>query len=256
MLIVISPSKTLDFESSKFVAEFTQPEFVKEAGELIKQLRKLPAIRLQKLMQISPKLAELNRERFILWQPEFTPETARQALFAFRGDVYTGMDSDSFSREDIQAAQQNLRILSGLYGVLRPLDLIRPYRLEMGTLLKSGKHLGLYNFWKKKITNRIRKDLDQSGSNLLINLASIEYFKAIDTKKLKADIVTPEFRDLKNSEYKMVSFWAKRARGMMVRFILQNNISFAEQLHGFDSDGYKYNHELSKPQKPVFTRDH
>jgi cytoplasmic iron level regulating protein YaaA (DUF328/UPF0246 family) len=254
MLIVISPSKTLDFESSKLVADSTQPEFVKEAGELIKHLRKLTASRLQELMDISPKLAELNRERFILWQPEFTPETARQALFAFRGDVYTGMDADSFTTEDIQAAQQKLRILSGLYGILCPLDLIRPYRLEMGTILKSGKHPDLYDFWKKKITDRIRKDLEQSGSNLLINLASVEYFKAIDTKKLKAKIITPEFRDLKNGEYIMVSFWAKRARGMMTRYIIQNNITEAEHLQGFNSDGYHFSHELSKPGRPVFIR--
>jgi hypothetical protein len=207
-------------------------------------------------MDISPKLAQLNQDRFLLWQPEFTPETARQALFAFRGDVYDGMDADTFSTDDTLAAQQHLRILSGLYGVLRPLDLMHPYRLEMGTDIKIGRNSNLYEFWQKKITARIRKDLDESDSNLLINLASVEYFKAIDAKKLKVEIVTPEFRDLKNGEYKMVSFWAKRARGMMTRFILQNKINSTEQLQGFDSEGYYFNHHLSKPMRPVFTREH
>ena len=254
MLIVISPSKTLDFTKSIDIQEYTQTEFVKEASVLIKPLRKLSVDQLMELMGISPKLAQLNQERFYLWQPEFSPETARQALFAFRGEVYLGLDADSLMPSEIEAAQKQLRILSGLYGVLRPLDLMRPYRLEMGTPIEIGKYHNLYEFWQKKITTKIRKELDNSGSNLLVNLASVEYFKAIDTKKLKAEIVTPEFKEGKNGTYQMVSFYAKKARGMMTRFILQNGITTENELHAFDSEGYCYNNNLSKPGRPVFTR--
>ena len=254
MLIVISPSKTLDFTKIIDIQEYTQPEFVKEASTLIKPLRKLSVDQLIELMGISPKLAQLNQERFYLWQPEFSPETARQALFAFRGDVYLGLDAYSLLPSEIEAAQKQLRILSGLYGVLRPLDLMRPYRLEMGTPLEVGKTHNLYKFWQKKITSKIRKELDNSGSNMLVNLASVEYFKAIDTKKLKAAIVTPEFKEGKNGTYQMVSLFAKKARGMMTRFILQNGITEENELHAFDSEGYCYNNNLSKPGRPVFTR--
>jgi len=255
MLIVISPSKTLDFEKPITNQSYTQPEFVKEASILIKPLRKLGVDQLMDLMGISPKLAQLNQERYFLWRPEFSPETARQALYAFKGDVYLGLDADSLLPPDIEAAQNQLRILSGLYGVLRPLDLIRPYRLEMGIPISVGKAHNLYQFWQKKITSKIRENLDNSGSSLLINLASVEYFKSIDLKKLKAEIVTPEFREAKEGTYKMVSFFAKKARGMMTRFILQNAIDSEEQLHAFDSDGYCYNGSLSEKGRPVFTRE-
>ncbi len=254
MLIVISPSKTLDFEKPVNNSLSTQPEFVKEASVLIRPLRKLKVDQLIELMDISPKLAQLNQERFWLWRPEFTVDFARQALYAFRGDVYTGLDADTLNSTDISLAQEKLRILSGLYGVIRPLDLIRPYRLEMGTSLSVGKNRNLYEFWQKKITARIRKDLNESGSNLLINLASVEYFKAIDQKKLKAEIVIPEFREGKNGTYQMVSFFAKKARGLMTRFILQNGIEFEDQLRAFDSEGYCYNSYLSQKGRPVFTR--
>lgn len=254
MLIVISPSKTLDFEKPITNQSYTQPGFVKEASILIKPLRKLSVDQLMDLMGISPKLAQLNQERYFLWRPEFTPETARQALYAFRGDVYLGLDADSLSPANVDTAQQQLRILSGLYGVLHPLDLVRPYRLEMGISLSVGNNRTLYEFWQKKITAKMRKDLDISGSNLLINLASVEYFKVIDQKKLKAEIVTPEFREAKDGTYKMVSFFAKKARGMMTRFILQNGIDSEEQLRAFDSDGYCYNGQLSEMGRPVFTR--
>jgi len=254
MLIVISPSKTLDFEKQIASQAHTQPWFVKEASILIKPLRKLSVDQLIDLMGISPKLAQLNQERYFLWRPESTPETARQALYAFRGDVYTGLDADTLFASDIDAAQQQLRILSGLYGVLRPLDLIRPYRLEMGIPLAVGKNRNLYEFWQKKISAKISEDLDKSGSNLLINLASVEYFKSIDQKKLKAEIVTPEFREAKEGTYKMVSFFAKKARGMMTRFILQNGIDSEEQLFAFDRDGYSFNNRLSEKGRPVFTR--
>jgi len=254
MLIVISPSKTLDFEKPVNYLGSTQPEFVKEASVLIKPLRKLSVDQLMSLMDISPKLAQLNQERFYLWRPEFTSETARQALFAFRGDVYTGLDADTLTAPDINLAQERLRILSGLYGVIRPLDLIRPYRLEMGTALAVGKNKNLYEFWQKKITARIRENLNKSSSNLLVNLASVEYFKAVDVKKLKAEIITPEFREGKNGTYKMVSFFAKKARGMMTRFILQNGIKIEGDLRAFDCEGYCYNSHLSEKGRPVFTR--
>ncbi len=254
MLIVISPSKTVDFEKPVNNSLSTQPEFVKEASVLIRPLRKLKVDQLIELMDISPKLAQLNQERFYLWRPEFNAETARQALYAFRGDVYSGLDADTLNSTEIALVQKKLRILSGLYGVIRPLDLIRPYRLEMGTTLAVGKNKNLYEFWQKKITARIREDLSKSGSNLLINLASVEYFKAIDQKKLKAEIVTPEFREGKNGTYQMVSFFAKKARGLMTRFIIQNGIEFEDQLRAFDSEGYCYNSYLSKKGRPVFTR--
>ena len=254
MVVVISPSKTLDFDRPLTNQSFTQPQFIKEASVLIKPLRKLSVGQLIELMDISPKLAQLNQERFYKWRPEFTLETARQALFAFRGDVYTGLDADTLQSSEITLAQIELRILSGLYGVIRPLDLIRPYRLEMGTALEVGKYHNLYEFWQKKVTAKIREDLDKSESNLLINLASVEYFKVIDTTKLKAKIVTPEFREGKDGTYKMVSFFAKKARGMMTRFILQNVIQEEEQLRAFDSDGYSYNNQLSQKGRPVFTR--
>jgi cytoplasmic iron level regulating protein YaaA (DUF328/UPF0246 family) len=254
MLIVISPSKTLDFKKPVTNELFTQPDFLKETSVLIKPLRKLSVDQLIELMDISPKLARLNQERFYLWRPEFLTGTVRQAIFAFRGDVYTGLDADTLLPSEIENAQKHLRILSGLYGVLRPLDLIRPYRLEMGIALKVGKTRNLYEFWQKRVTARIRENLDQSGSNLLINLASLEYFKVIDPKKLAAEIVTPEFRESKQGTYKMVSFFAKKARGMMTRFILQNGINTEEQLQAFDSDGYCFNSRLSQMGRPVFTR--
>lgn len=254
MLIVISPSKTLDFERPITSELYSQPEFVKESSLLIKPLRKLRVDQLMKLMDISPKLAQLNQERYFLWRAEFSPQTARQALYAFRGDVYIGLDADTLSSADIDDGQKRLRILSGLHGVLRPLDLIRPYRLEMGIPLSGSKYRNLYEFWQKKITAKIREELDISGSNLLINLASVEYFSVIDTKKLKAEVISPQFREAKDATYKMVSFFAKRARGMMTRFILQNEIYSAEQLQAFDSDGYCYNGRLSEKGKPVFTR--
>ena len=254
MLIVISPSKTIDFDKPIRDLLYSQPGFVKEASELIKPLRKLSVDQLIDLMDISHKLAQLNQERFYLWRPEFSLENSRQAMFAFRGDVYTGLDADTLLPSEIEIAQNRLRILSGLYGVLRPLDLIRPYRLEMGIALTDGKYRNLYEFWQKKITAKIKEGLEASGSNMLINLASVEYFKAIDTKKLKAEIVTPEFREEKNGSYIMVSFFAKKARGMMTRFIIQNDIRYEEQLQAFDSDGYCFNNRLSQQGRPVFTR--
>ena len=254
MLVVISPSKTLDFGSVSSTAENSQPLFVKEASELVRYLKKLSVSELEDLMKISTKLAILNMERFAFWKPEFTTETARQAIFSFKGEVYHGLDIRSMEIADIEASQQHLRILSGLYGVIRPLDLIRPYRLEMGTSFQFGKYDDLYHFWKKKITKQISNDLKESGSSLLFNLASQEYFSAIEIKKLKAHTVTPQFLEEKNGSFSMVTVYAKKARGMMTRYILQHRIAREDDLRGFDSDGYYFNSYLSKPGSPVFTR--
>lgn len=254
MLIVVSPSKTLEFKGSIPNLEFTQPLFVKEADQLVKPLRKLSIDQLMSLMDVSTKLAQLTQERFFLWRPESSNENGHPALFAFRGEVYSGIEADTLSIDTLKYAANRLRILSGFYGVIRPLDLIRPYRLEMGTPFKIGKNQNLYRFWQQEITSQLREDLDQIGSNRLINLASVEYFKVLDHKKLNAEIITPEFLEGKNGSYKIVSMYAKKARGLMTRFILQNEIIEEEDLHAFDIDGYCFNSYLSQKGRPVFTR--
>lgn len=256
MLIIISPAKTLDFDSSPVTNNYSLPENISESEMIADKLRKLSSDKIAELMNISPKLAQLNFERFQLWHPEFNSENSKQAILAFKGDVYTGIDATSFSEKDFELAQKHLRILSGLHGVLKPLDLIRPYRLEMGTKISVGRRKDLYEFWKNIICKQVQDALNESASNLLINLASNEYFRAIDKKKLDAEIVTPEFKDWKNGQYKMISFWAKKARGMMTRFIIQNRIKNKEDLIAFDSDGYYFNPVLSKENQPVFTREH
>jgi len=255
MLVVISPAKSLDFESPVAIKEFTIPELLEDAEKLMGRLKKMSPKQLSKLMGISANLGELNFQRNQDWHLPFTPENAKQAVLAFSGDVYRGLEASTLSENTLMLAQKKLRILSGLYGVLKPLDLIQPHRLEMGTELKYYRSKNLYEFWNKTITNKIKAALNESGSNFLVNLASNEYFKSIDTKKLKAEVITPAFKDLKNGEYKMISFFAKRARGLMTRFILENAIDNPENLQAFDSDGYIFNPRLSKPGKPVFTRD-
>ena len=254
MLTVISPAKTLDFQSKPVTSHYSCPEFLDEAEKLAMKLKKLKLKQLSELMNISATLAGQNFERFQLWQRPFTPENSKQAVLAFNGDVYAGLQASALPEEILNLAQQKLRILSGLYGVLRPLDLIQPYRLEMGTKIGSGKAKNLYEFWGLKITRHIQKALNESGSKILVNLASNEYFKSIHTKKLSADIVVPTFKEMKNGEYKMIAFFAKKARGLMARFILENHIENAEDLQAFDYDGYNFNTRLSEPGKPVFTR--
>lgn len=255
MLIVISPAKSLDFQTPPTISKYTLPEMLEDSEKLIGRLKKLSPKQISKLMGISANLGELNFQRFQLWQQPFTPENAKQAILAFNGDVYQGLNAASLSEEKLVLAQTRLRILSGLYGVLKPLDLIQPYRLEMGTKLKYYKSKDLYSFWNPAITKKVYEAILESGSSILVNLASNEYFKSIDKKKLKAEIVTPEFRDLKNGSYKMISFFAKKARGLMTRFILENNITDVADLQAFDSDGYIFNPRLSNPGNPVFTRD-
>lgn len=256
MLTVISPAKSLDFESQVKTELYSEASFTKDAEQLIKILRRLKVDEIGELMGISPKLAQLNFERFHQWNLPFTSENAKQALLAFKGDVYTGIDAESLTDKDFENAQSQLRILSGLYGVLKPMDLIQAYRLEMGKKLKNRRGKDLYEFWGDKITKSINKDIKEFGHDHLINLASNEYYKSIQSKKIKAEIITPAFKDLKNGEYKMISFFAKKARGLMTRFIIQNEITNPEDLKAFDLDGYIYNPNLSKENSPVFTRDH
>ncbi|MFV0591406.1 MAG: peroxide stress protein YaaA [Draconibacterium sp.] len=255
MLIVLSPAKSLDFETAPTTTIYTQPGMLDESEKLMPRLRKMKPKQLSELMGISVALGQLNYERYQTWQPPFTPENAKQAVLAFNGDVYQGLDAVSLSEDQLMLLQNKLRILSGLYGVLRPLDLIQPYRLEMGTKLKYQRSADLYAFWKSKITPKVKEAVVESGSNILINLASNEYFRSIDPKKLGVEIITPEFKDLKNGKYKMISFYAKKARGLMTRFIIENKVDKVEDLQAFDLEGYIFNPNLSKPGNPVFTRD-
>jgi len=255
MLILISPAKSLDFETKSTSNNHSEAAFLKDSETLIKQLRKLSTDEISNFMGISPKLAQLNFERFINWQLPFSTDNAKQALLAFKGDVYTGLDAYSLNEEELQTAQNDLRILSGLYGVLKPLDLIQAYRLEMGKKLQTKKGNNLYEFWGDKITKEINKTLMAKNDKYLINLASNEYFKAVDKKKVKAEIITPVFKDFKNGQYKVISFFAKKARGLMTRFIIQNKITDPEHLKAFNSEGYIFNPQLSKKTELVFTRD-
>ncbi len=254
MLIVLSPAKTLDFETMLPAHIATQPVLLEQSKQLNQALRPLSAERLSKLMGISDALAQLNFDRNQHWQTPFTRKNARQAIFAFRGDVYVGLDADSFNADDLAFSQQHLRILSGLYGVLRPLDLMQPYRLEMGTTLRTPTAKNLYEFWGSTITEQLNKALKAQKSKTLVNLASQEYFGAVQPALLKADIVTPVFKDYKNGDYKLISFFAKKARGTMAAWLLKNRIVDAAQLQEFGEDGYRFNSELSKPDELVFTR--
>jgi cytoplasmic iron level regulating protein YaaA (DUF328/UPF0246 family) len=256
MLAVISPAKTLDYETPPTIDEFTIPELLQHSEELIARCRQLAPDQIASLMKISDKLAGLNAARFQEWQPEFTPANAKQALLAFKGDVYEGMDATSFSAEDLIWAQDHLRILSGLYGLLKPLDLMQPYRLEMGTKLDTARGNNLYQFWGNIITEQLSKALSAQKDRVLINLASNEYFKSVKLKPLKAYVVTPVFKDLKNGQYKVISFYAKKARGMMARYILQNRLKSAEELKLFGEGGYYYSGTDSTEYEWVFKRDH
>lgn len=255
MLIVISPAKTLDFENARVVNQQSKPDYTKQAKQLVGILKKQSPDELMKLMSISDKLAALNHLRFKQWLPEPTGENAKQALCAFKGEVYTGLNVSDWEEKNFSFAQNHLRILSGLYGVLRPLDLISPYRLEMGTKLENSKGKNLYDFWGDTINKNIQQQLKAQGDNVLINLASNEYFKAIKAKNLDAEIITPVFKDFKNGQYKVLSFFAKKARGLMSRYIIQNEISNPEEIKYFTEEGYFYNDKLSKGNEWVFTRD-
>jgi len=254
MLTVISPAKTLDYETPLATGSFTQPAHLTQSRKLIRRLRELSAGDLSGLMHISNSLAELNQQRFKQWKTPFKPDNARQALFAFKGDVYIGLDAYSMHAAELEFAQDHLRILSGLYGLLRPLDLMQPYRLEMGTRLDTDQGSNLYQFWDDRLTRTLNRELKQSRSKTLINLASGEYFKAIKPKQLKADIITPAFREYRDGEYKFIQFFAKKARGLMARYLIDQRIDRPEGLRDFDYEGYGYNPELSSEREWVFTR--
>ncbi len=255
MLIVISPAKTLDYTSPLATEDFTQPRFLDQSSQLIEILRQLSPNELADLMKLSDKLAGLNVARFTEWQPDFNLDNARQAILAFKGDVYTGLDAESLSAEDFQYAQQHLRILSGLYGVLRPLDLMQPYRLEMGTKLDNAAGRNLYEFWGEQITESLNQCLVEHNTDVLLNLASNEYFKAVKPKQLKATLINVDFKDLKNGQYKIISFYAKKARGMMARYVIEHKIDSVAALRNFNTQGYYYSAEQSKPEHLVFLRD-
>lgn len=256
MIVVLSPAKSLDFESSLKTDKHSQPHFVDQADKLVAILKKKSVRQLKSMMNISEDLAQLNVDRFQSWKLPLKPPAARPAIFAFTGDVYQGLEAKQFTEKQLDFAQVHLRILSGLYGLLRPLDLMLPYRLEMGTKLKvTPRKDNLYKFWDDALTEQINKDLEASNSKALINLASNEYFKALKPKLIDQPIITPEFKDYKNGEYKMIGFFAKKARGMMAAHIVSKKITDPENLKTFASEGYTYNDKLSKGNKWVFTRE-
>lgn len=255
MLMVISPAKTLDFETPAITGRSTAPEFIDQSKQLVEQLRALSPTDISGLMGISDALGELNFERFLNWHAPFTRDNAKQALLAFRGDVYTGLDADSFGDEDFRFAQQHLRILSGLYGLLKPLDLIQPYRLEMGTRFANNRGDNLYQFWGDSLTEAANRQLKKLGSEVLLNLASNEYFKALNQSALAGDVITPVFKDLKGDKYKIVSFFAKKARGMMAAYVIKHRITDVDAIKKFRQGGYRYNAAVSTAREWVFTRD-
>ena len=254
MLILISPAKTLDYQSELTTKRFTQPALLEHSQQLIREARKLSAPQIKALMGISDKLADLNATRFHDWHPDFTPDNARQAILAFKGDVYTGLQAETFSEADFDFAQQHLRMLSGLYGVLRPLDLMQPYRLEMGIRLENPRGKDLYQFWGDEITKTLNAALEAQGDDVVINLASDEYFRSVKPKALAGRIIKPVFLDEKNGKFKVISFYAKKARGLMSRYIIENRLSKPEQLTGFDSEGYFFDAENSSAEELVFKR--
>ena len=253
MKIVVSPAKSLDFETALPTQKHTEPSFLVEAEKLNNVLQKKSPKNLSDLMSISDKLAQLNWQRNQDWSLPFTQENARPAVYAFNGDVYTGLDGYTIPEDKLDILQDKLRILSGLYGILKPLDLIQPYRLEMGTKLKVGRSNNLYEFWKKQLTEWLNNELQDD--ELFVNLASNEYFSAIDKKALKVPVITPQFKDWKGDKLKMISFFAKKARGMMVRYIIDTGAETIEDLKGFNYDGYGYSEEYTtKPSELVFVR--
>lgn len=255
MLFLLSPAKKLDYESAVRTTLTSQPLFVEQASELIDVLKDFTQDEVAELMKLSDNLAELNTQRFQDWAPEFTLENARQAALAFNGDVYEGLEAPTLSDEQLQWAQKHLLILSGLYGVLRPLDLMRPYRLEMGTRLKTSKGTNLYQYWGSQIAEYLNQQLQKNHDDTsIINLASVEYFKSVDLKVLKAPVVECVFQDERKGKWRVISFYAKKARGQMARFAIENRITTVEGLKEFAVDGYHYDESASDEQRLVFRR--
>lgn len=254
MLMLVSPAKSLDEKTPVQTPLHTRGVLLEEAAQLIEALQLIGPEEIGQLMHISEKLSELNYQRFQDWQMPFPPEQTKQAAWLFKGDVYQGLDAYSLSEQGVDYIQTHLRILSGLYGLLKPCDDILPYRLEMGCKFANQKGKDLYTFWGAKITELLNAELAQQKSKTIVNLASAEYFKAVQPKLLKARIITPIFKEWKNGQYKIISFYAKRARGLMTRYAADNQLENAEELKFFDVDGYRFNAELSSETDWVFTR--
>ncbi|RLJ62559.1 hypothetical protein CLV86_2166 [Lacinutrix venerupis] len=252
MKLVLSPAKSLDFESKLPTENYTEAQFLNQSEKISKILKKKSAKGISELMHVSDALGQLNYERNQDWQLPFTTENARQAAYAFSGDVYKGLDAYTISKDKIDVLQEKVRILSGLYGILKPLDLIQPYRLEMGTKLPIGTKKNLYEFWKKDVVKALNEELQDD--EVFVNLASKEYFKAIDVKALKVPVVTVDFKEFKNGKYKIVAFYAKLARGLMARYIVDTNAKTIDDLKGFKTEGYGLSDELSSKNHLVFTR--
>ncbi|TXS93776.1 peroxide stress protein YaaA [Parahaliea maris] len=255
MLTVISPAKTLDFDTPPHTRKATQPQFIDRAADLVEDARGLGPDDIRELMGVSENIAELNHARFMNWAQPFSLDNAKQAVLAFRGDVYTGLEADTLSASQLGYAQKHLRILSGLYGLLRPLDLMQPYRLEMGLKFANRGGKNLYEFWGSELTSALNTALKKSANPVLVNLASNEYFRAVKPRELEADIITPVFKDLKNGKYKVISFYAKKARGQMARHIIEQELDDVAGLKKFRRDGYRYNAKESSARELVFTRD-
>ncbi|MBT4518519.1 MAG: peroxide stress protein YaaA [Halieaceae bacterium] len=254
MLTVISPAKTLDCEAPSTTRKTSVPQFLDSAAELVQDMQSLSPDEIRELMSVSEGIAQLNHRRFMNWAPPFSLENAKQSVLAFKGTVYTGLQADTFSARQFNYAQRHLCILSGLYGLLRPLDLIQAYRLEMGLKFINRRGNNLYQFWGSKITHGLNAQLKKNRADLLVNLASMEYFKAIKLGELNADVITPVFKDMKSGKYKIISVYAKKARGQMARFIIDNEVTDPDGLRKYDCDGYRYNKGESTARTLVFTR--
>ena len=254
MISIVSPAKSLDFDNKAVVTDFSLPSFLKESQEIVDVIKKYSPDDLSKLMNISKDLGLLNANRYQDFKTPFNLKNAKQAIFAFTGDVYKGLDANTLSDTGLEYAQGHFRILSGLYGILKPLDLIQAYRLEMGTKISINNSSSLYEFWSNRITSELNSNLESTKSKFLLNLASNEYSKSIDMKSLNAEVITPVFKDWKNGQYKIISFFAKKARGLMSRYVLENQINSPNDLVGFESDGYVFNEEFSTEISMTFTR--
>ena len=255
MLTVISPAKTLDFDTPPTTRKATQPQFLQRSAELVADARAMSPQDIRALMGVSEKIAELNHARFMNWGTPFNLDNAKQSILAFKGDVYTGLEAQTLSSAQLNFAQKHLCILSGLYGLLRPLDLMQPYRLEMGLKFPNSGGSNLYEFWDDSITRALNTLLKKSGTRVLVNLASNEYFKAVQPGALDAEVITPVFKDLKGDKYKIISFYAKKARGQMARFIIDNELNDPAGMKKFKTGGYRYSKAESTARELVFTRD-
>lgn len=256
MLILLSPAKKLDYDSLPVTPQYSQPDMLHEAEYLIGKLKKKSSRQIGQMMKISPALSQLNYERYQHFTTPFTPQNAKQAILTFKGDVYAGLNANELNEKDLQFAQGHLRILSGLYGLLKPLDLIQAYRLEMGSRFAvTAKKTNLYRYWGDKIGQAVDSALQEQGDDILINLASNEYFKAVQAKNIRGRIITPNFKDLKNGQYKSIFLWVKQARGMMARYIIKNRIFRLEEIKDFSMAGYRYNAGMSTSHQWIFTRD-